>query len=60
MATKDSLVTIGKTIDSPERRHPGQEGLAPQPVSSAREKPKNCYEKAYREIPPGEPERGGE
>lgn len=51
--TRNSVVKTGKTADGSERQHPGQGGLEPQPVCSAREKPKLLRKSLLRYTPWG-------
>ncbi|XP_056127556.1 uncharacterized protein LOC130105540 [Rhinichthys klamathensis goyatoka] len=55
----ESVVTAGETVDSAERRQPGQGGLAPQTAAPEREHPKHATKNPKEKYPQGRP-RGGE
>lgn len=59
MTTKNRLVTTGESVNSTERRQPGQVGLAPQLASFVRRRPTQAKSEPSETYPQGIP-RGGE
>lgn len=59
MTSMNRMVMAGETVDSTERREPGQCGLAPQTAAPVKEHP-NELQRTLQENTPRDAQEGGE